>query len=201
MAHPVIEVAVFEAREPESFTAQQAALHDALGAFDGFVSAVPLRGIDEPSVFADLVVWHDLDAALAAAGAVGSRPDLAWFHDALGAIRLFTHVRPFDDPSEVLTASSAAPVVEIVAYRPADPEPQRAAHRLLHERHLPAAQGVVAHTGFVGDDGLVGDLIGWVDAAAHERTGATLMPVPELSPIFDPANDVVVFGLFGRSGA
>jgi hypothetical protein len=200
MSHPVIEVAVFEAREPDHFTARQAALHDALGAFEGFVSAAPLRSIDEPSVFADLVVWQDLDAALVAADAVGSRPDLAWFRDALGAIRLFIHVRPFDDPSEIVSACSGAPVVEIAAYRPADADGHPIAHRLLHERHL-SVEGVVAHTGLIGDDGIVGDLIAWAGTDAHDRLRATLMAVPELSGIFDPVNESLFIGTFVRSGS
>jgi hypothetical protein len=193
----VIELAVYEVHDPDRYRTRQADLHAALAEFDGFVTSIGLAGRGDSSLFADVVVWRDLPAAQAAADSLPQRPELAWFHDLLGEIRLFTHVRPTDDsihPHSLVDALAAAPLVEIAAVRPANPSGLENAHRLLHGRYLDVVEGAVGHAGLVGD-GLAVDLIGWRDAAAHEQAGATLMTVPELAPMFDPANELVVFEL------
>ena len=74
-----LEIAVYEAKDPEGFVERQGRLHEQVGTvFDGYVTSLGLRSTVEDGVFADLVLWADETAAVAAAEALPMTEELAW---------------------------------------------------------------------------------------------------------------------------
>ena len=196
------EIAVYEAKDPEGFAIDQLRLHEMLGSFLAFVRSVSLRSASEVAVFADVVVWESLEAAKAAAEELQSRPDMAWFGEALGPIKCFDHFEADMDPVEQFERLESAPVLELVVIRPGDADAFQAAQAVLHDQRLEARDGVVGHVRLpVNANGLAGDFIGWRDHAAMEQTGAAMMDDPALAPVFSDTNEPVVFVTFERTVA
>ncbi len=193
-----LEIAVYEAKDPEGFVDRQAELHQQVGrAFDGYVRSVGLRSTVEDGVFADLVLWADEPAAVAAAEALPATEELAWLHGELGEVRFFGHLPAPGGAAAALAGVAGAPVVELVVVRPTAIEDFVTAHRALHDEHLDAADAVIGHLRLgPSGDGLVGDVNGWRDGAAMEATAPAMAAKPELAPVFDERNEVVVFHSF-----
>ncbi len=196
------EVAVYTVTDEQVLAERHHEVHDRLRGYDGFVSSLALRRVDALGVFADVVLWRDLAAAKAAAAAIGNDPELAWFGRGIEELSLFTHFTAATDIDGVVERLRAAPLVELAAYRPPAPGEHARLHRLLHRTKLRDRDGVlgaVALTG--GEDGLVGDLIGWASRDAWEATGAAMAADPDLAGFFDPAEHTAVFALFTHSVA
>lgn len=189
-----LEIAVFEAKDPDGFAARQARLHAQLReVFDGYLGSIGLRSATEPGVFADLVLWESADAALAAVAALPEREEFSWFHEELRAVRYFGHAEPSAD-LDVLALLASAPVVELVLVRPADPAAFDAAHVVLHDRYLERVDEVLAHVRLRANaDGVAGDVNGWTSADAMQAVAPATMEQPELAPVFDPSNEVIMF--------
>lgn len=189
-----LEVAIYEAKDPDRFVGRQAQLHARLGHdFDGYCGSIGLRALSDPNVFADLVLWESMPAAVAAADAIQEMEAFSWMAEELGPIRYFGHFDAAIGP-EALSAAAAAPLVEIVLVRPAAPEPFAEAHRLLHDTHLSAADSVVSNLRLARNgDGVAGDVNGWTGQEAMDEMGPRMMSRPELAPVFDEANEMVVF--------
>ncbi len=196
-----LEIAVYEAKDPEGFIDGQARLHEQVGAvFDGYVTSLGLRSTVEDGVFADLVLWADETAAVAAAESLPATEELAWLHGELGEVRFFGHLPAPEAAAETLAALGAAPVVELVVVRPIEVDAFVDAHRILHDRHLEAAEPVVAHLRLAPNgDGLVGDVNGWRNGAAMEAMAPAMAARPELAPVFDERNEMVVFHSFSTN--
>lgn len=98
-----IELAVYEAKDPERFGARQIDLHRSIAELmPGYVTSVALRSATEANVFVDLVVWEDHAAATAASEKLPHTPELAWLHDELATIRFFGHLDPTDGTADVV---------------------------------------------------------------------------------------------------
>ena len=195
-----LEIAVFEAVDPEGFAGKQAKLHAQLrDLFEGFVGSIGLRSQTEPRVFADLVLWKSTAAAEAATAAIGEMEELSWFHHELGAIRFFDHLQPSAGMA-VLGEVASAPVVEVVLVKPTDPEAFESAHATLHDDHLDAADTVVAHVRLLANaNGVAGDINGWTSGEAMAAMGAAMMERPELAPVFDERNEMILFMPFTKN--
>lgn len=193
-----LEIAVYEAKDPGGFVDRQARLHEQVEtSFEGYVRSVGLRSSIEPGVFADLVLWADEPAALAAAQALPATEELAWLHSELGEVRFFGHLPASDGAAKTLATVGPAPVIELVVVRPAAIDEFVDAHRILHDHHLDGADPVVAHLRLgPSSDGLVGDVNGWRDGAAMEAMAPAMAGRPELAPVFDERNEMVVFHSF-----
>lgn len=189
-----LEIAVFEAVDPDGFAAKQGDLHRALASlFDGYVASLGLRGVTDPTVFADVVLWESETAAQTAAAALGETEELAWFASEIAEIRFFDHLAPARDARAALSSIGAAPVVEIVLMKPAVAEGFAAAHQALHAELL-AADVVVEELRLeMNGNGVVGDLNGWTAGDAMERMGPTMMARSDFQPVFDPENEMLLF--------
>ena len=195
-----LEIAVFEARDPEAFVDRQVELHEQVGkVFDGYVTSLGLRSVSTPELFADLVLWDDEAAATAAAEAMPTTPELAWLHDELAAVRWFGHLDAAVDASDLLATIGGALVVELVLVRPVETDAFALAHRRLHAA-LEEVDGVSAHLRLLRNgDGVVGDVNGWRDEAAMAETGPAMAARSELAPVFDERNEMVLFEAFSAN--
>ncbi|WP_018253899.1 hypothetical protein [Salinispora mooreana] len=199
MGQQVFEVAVYTVTDARQMLERHGQVHRRLAGYPGYVTSVGLRQVDDPQVFADVVLWQDLASAQAASTAVRSDETLAWFLSSLGEPRLFGHFTMAADPVEPVRQIQAAPVVEIASYQPADDAAHARAHQLLHSVTLPGRHGVHGHVALTGEDGLVGDLIGWESPQVFESTAQALMTDPQLAAFFTPAQRTLVFALFTRT--
>lgn len=189
-----IEIAVFEASDPERFVVKQHDLHRSLGSlFGGYVASIGLRSATEPNVFSDVVLWESDDAAQAAAAAIGEVEELAWFHPEIASVRFFDHLAPVQDARASLATIGAAPVAEIVLLKPANVDGFAAAHEALHAE-LAIAEVVVAELRLdMNENGVVGDLNAWTTPDAMHEMGSQMMARSEFGPVFDPDNEMVLF--------
>lgn len=189
-----LEIAVFEASDPEGFVAKHGDLHRALpNLFDGVVTSLGLRSATEPNVFADVVLWASADQAKAAAAALPETEELAWFQAELASIRFFDRFAPSREASEVLARVAGAPVAELVFLKPAKVDGFAAAHEALHVE-LANADVVVEELRLeMNHNGIVGDVNAWTTPDAMEEMGAKMMAKPEVAPMFDPNNEMLVF--------
>lgn len=189
-----LEIAVFEAADPNGFAAKQGDLHRALASlFDGYVGSLGLRSATDPSVFADVVLWESETAAQTAAAALGAMDELAWFASEIAGIRFFDHLVPARDAQAALASIGSAPVVEIVLMKPAVADRFTAAHQALHAE-LAATDVVVDELRLeMNGNGVAGDLNGWTAGDAMQQLGSTMMARSELQPLFDPENEMMLF--------
>lgn len=196
-ATTVVELAVYEVLDADAFAPRQAELHTDLRRRGGMVASLARRGVQEPGLFADVVLWRDLAAAEAASEAVERDPQLSWFRDLLGEIRFFGHFTPVGPVA--LDRLAAAPLLEVAISRPARPAAHAAAHRALH-RELATVPEVHSSVPLTRDDGAVtADLIGWPDVATWTNTGEAMMSEPGLRDFFDPGTEQLVLALFAET--
>lgn len=199
---PVLEIAVYTTTDPDALVERHHRLHDQLATtFPGHLASLGLRSTTEPDLFADVVLWSDHDAATAAAAALPATESLAWFPPLIDEVRFFDHLAPAGSTANPAPAGAIAtlnrladaPLVELITLRPAGPAAFAEANARLHE-HLGAADTVVADLRLGPNDSkLVGDLIGWTGPEAMEETASAMMARPELAPVFDETNEMLVF--------
>ena len=189
-----LEIAVFEAADPDGFAHKQAKLHRTLASsFDGYIGSLGLRSLSEPMVYVDAVLWESTEKATVAADAAQASKEFAWFRDELAAIRFFDHLTPAREATASLAAVGAAAVVEVALVKPSGLEGFAAAHSELH-RALRAADVVVEELRLeVNKNGVGGDLNGWTHPTAMEEFAPKMMARPDLAPMFDPENEVLLF--------
>ena len=189
-----LEIAVFEASDPDGFVAKQTDVHRLLGSlFDGYVTSLGFRSVAEPNVFADVVLWESADAAKAAAAALPDTPELAWFPPEIADLRFFEHLAPAREASDALTNIGGAPVAEIVLLKPAMLDGFVEAHEALHVE-LANADVVVEELRLeINDNGVVGDLNAWTTADAMQEMAPQMMAKAELAPMFNPENEMMLF--------
>ncbi len=89
-----LEVAVYNvhAAQADAFPALQAAVHALVRTFPGFRAAERLRGLDDPTLFADYVLWESHAAARHAAALLPTLPEAAAFMGAIATMRTFGHL-------------------------------------------------------------------------------------------------------------
>ena len=193
--NPCLEVAVYQALDPEGFDRLQADAHRALARYAGFVRGLALRGHEDAGLRADLIVWDGVAAAQAAADAMLKDPGFASFRAAIGEIRHFAHYRRIVE--DALEKLEAGPFVEVAAYRgKADAEMDRLQHAV--HAALPKVEGMVfaAAGARNGEPGHV-DLIAWRDATAMKAAPPQIVArQPDVTPFFDSIDETFVFDLF-----
>jgi len=195
-AQPCLEVAVYDVSNPESFDPLQRDAHRKLATFPGYLTNLPLQGLDDATSRCDLVLWESLDAAKAAAEAIQQDECFIGFMSNIAEVRHFAHYGPI--ASESLTELSSAPVIEVAAYE-ANPEVpmialQASIHRALREVDgafpAAAARQPKRATAML-------DLIGWADQATHAAAPPLLQSRhPELAEFFKGVGEMAVFELF-----
>lgn len=198
---PSLEVAVYRVSHPASFDALQLETMAQLDAFAGFGQALALRGVEDASLRADVVLWTSLTHAHAAAEALQADPRFERFRAALGEIQHFAH---YAGPTvERLQALSRGPVVELAAYQGKSGMPMDRLQAAIHAA-LPHVDGVVAHYPTRREDGEVGhlDVIAWRDATAMKAAPPQVLDKdPTVAPFFDAMEVTHVFELFEVVGA
>jgi hypothetical protein len=214
---PVLELAVFTVREPDSFPAIQRQTHEAVATLSGHRAGLRLRGLRAPTssgglgsppalrappnLFADLVVWDSLEAATRASNQVREDPRFAPLMTSLAELKLYAHYRLVGDPSALLAELRGAPVVEVAAYAVRDVAAQLEVHGRVHE----ALRALAGHRGGaparqVEDPSQFADLIGWEHREAHQRAGAALQARADLGAFFSGLAEMKVFELFSVLG-
>ncbi len=108
---PSLEVAVYNvhAAQADAFTALQAAVHAVLSTLPGCLAADRLRGIDDPTLFADAVLWETHAAALHAADLLPTVPEAAPFLGAIATMRTFGHLPAAPSPGPAGAPAPATP--------------------------------------------------------------------------------------------
>jgi hypothetical protein len=89
-----LELAIYsvQADAAAAFPAQQAAMHAVLHTVPGFVSAQRLRGLDDPTLFADCIQWASQADAEAAAAQLPTLAGGAEFMAAIAVMHTFAHL-------------------------------------------------------------------------------------------------------------
>ena len=180
----VLEVMVYDVRDPEGFVPLAARVHRTASAYFGFEASLALVSLGPSPLFADLVAWTSLDAALVASHRLDYEPAFTAYQRALGEVRLFARYALVGSPRRLFEALRDAPVVEISAYGVRSRDFTAELHGRLHER-LRTAPGfrVSAPLHSLGDATLRADLVGWRSVEAAAGLGAALGVDPELRPI------------------
>ncbi|MCA3010992.1 MAG: hypothetical protein INH41_01190 [Myxococcaceae bacterium] len=197
---PVLELAVFTVRAPDSFPAIQHRTHDALATLAGHRTSLRLRGMTD-GLFADLVAWDSLEAAQQASNTVREDPRFAALMTSITEIKLYAHYQLGVDTAALLAELRRAPVVEVAAYAVRDVAVQLDVHGRVHD----ALRALAGHRGGapahqVEDPGQFADLIGWENPEAHQRAGADLQERGDLAGFFSGIGDMKVFELFSVLG-
>jgi hypothetical protein len=197
---PVLELAVFTVRAPDSFPAIQHRTHDALATLSGHRASVRLSGMAD-GLFADLVAWDSLEAAQQASNTVREDPRFAALMTSIAEIKLYAHYHLGVDTAALLAELRRAPVVEVAAYAVRDV----AVHLDVHARVHGALRALAGHRGGapahqVEDAGQFADLIGWENPEAHQRAGADLQERGDLAGFFSGIGEMKVFELFSVLG-
>jgi hypothetical protein len=197
---PVLEVAVFTVRAPESFPAIQRQTHDLFAALDGHRTGLRLRGMTD-GLFADLVAWDSLEAARQASNTAREDPRFAALMASIAELKLYAHYQPGVDTAALLASLRRAPVVEVAAYAVRDV----AVHLDVHARVHGALRALAGHRGGapahqLEDQAQFADLIGWESAEAHQRAGAALQERGDLAAFFSGIGEMKVFELFSVLG-
>ncbi|MEN9578413.1 MAG: hypothetical protein RJA70_1422 [Pseudomonadota bacterium] len=197
---PVLELAVFTVRAPDSFPEIQHQIHDGLATLPGHRAGLRLRGMSA-GLFADLVAWDSLKAAQQAADTVREDPRFAALMSRIAELKLYAHYRLGVDIAALLVELRRAPLVEIAAYAVRDVAVHFDVHARVHDvlRALGGHRGgAPAHQ--VEDRAQFADLIGWEDSEAHQRAGAALEEHGELAAFFSGIGEIKLFELFSVLG-
>lgn len=197
---PVLEVAVFAVRSPDSFAEIQQRAHTALATLRGHCTGLRLRGGASGS-FADVVAWESLEAAQSASVLVRDDPRFAPLMASIVELKLYAHYRVGADVVRLVDALRRAPLVEVAAYAVHDVAVHLAVHGQVHEA-VRAEPGFRAGAGArqVEAPDAFADLVGWESAEAHHRAGAALQAQGALSAFFSGIGEMKVFELFSVLG-
>jgi hypothetical protein len=198
--HPVLEVALYTVRSPDTFSPLQHQAHHALATLPGHRAGLRLQA-QSHGLFADLVAWESFEAAQRASQAVREDPRFANFLAAIEELRLYAHYRLRTDPAALLNALREAPVVELAAYTVRDVAVQHEIHTRVHDalRTLGGYRfGAAAHQ--LENTSQFADVIGWASPEAHTSAGAVLQQRSELAAFFSGISEMKVFELFSVLG-
>jgi hypothetical protein len=195
---PVLEIAVYQVRDPGAFGALQAGAHRWAAQQPGFVRSLRLQSAAEPTLFADVIEWRSLAEAKAAAQAMEQNAALAPFVGAIAQMKCYGHAPLTSAASpDLLDALARAPLVEIAVYAVKDSTRQDRMHARVHEK-LGAARGISGHAPLklVDADADYVDLIGWRAKEDHLAVGESMQKDPEVAPFFTNMGEMKVFDLF-----
>ncbi len=190
------EVAVYTVAEPTTFDARQKQAHGRLSEFAGFVHGVALRGLEDPGLRADLILWGSLEAAQEASQAIEKDGRFGPFMAAIAKINHFDHYRLVGEPRPELL--EGVPLVEVAVYGTHASVPMLELQAGVHKA-LEGVEGASPWTRGAGvkDAGVLLDVIGWSDAAVHRAAPGVLQQrYPELAPFFTGVESMHVFELF-----
>lgn len=198
----VLELVVFRVTDAGTAEPLRVAAHERIATYPGFVRALRLCAVEDPLLFADVVLWRSLADAKAAMGRAESDPAVLPFFGALGPIVSMGHyaLTPAASPN-LLATLARAPVVEIAAYTVKDAGLQDAAQPALHEalRGMPVVIGNAPLKPLEGEHYI--DLIGWQSAAAWQATGEQMQGDPQAAAFFSNVGEMKVFALFAVAGS
>jgi len=74
MPEPCLELVVFKVKDTARARIARRAAHEVVKHYEGFLSWSALEASVEPNLFADIVLWRDLDCAKAAAARIAKDP-------------------------------------------------------------------------------------------------------------------------------
>jgi hypothetical protein len=193
---PILEVAVFTVRAPDSFAEIQRRTHQALATLRGHRTGLRLRG-RAGGLFADFIAWDSLDAAQDASAKIREDPRFSALMAGIEQLRLHAHYQLIADIAALLEDLRRAPIVEVAAYVVHDAAVHLGVHEKVHEGlRTQAGYRAGAAARQVEDPGQFADLIGWENAESHRRAGATLQERSELAVFFSGIGEMKVFELF-----
>lgn len=198
----MLEIVVFRVKDAASAEPLRAGAHARMAGYPGFVRALRLVSVDDPTLFADVVQWNSLADARAAMSRAEEDPVVVPFFGALGPIVSFGHYPlTVAAAGELLAQLAKAPVIEIAAYTVKDDAQQAIAQPRLHKAlrgmsvvignaPLKAAEG----SGYI-------DLIGWQGNEAHAAVAAQMEQDPQGAAFMANVGEMKVFGLFTVAGS
>lgn len=91
MAGQCFEVVVYKVGEAAAADSEREMARQRIATFPGFVSWMPLSGIEDASERVDLVAWSSLEAAMAAGERVGTAPEFAAFRSTIRSVTAMGH--------------------------------------------------------------------------------------------------------------
>lgn len=74
MTEPCLELVVFKVKDADKARIARRAAQDTVSTYDGFLSWTAYEACEDKGLFADVVLWRDLNAAKAAADKVMKDP-------------------------------------------------------------------------------------------------------------------------------
>ncbi len=86
---PLVEVAAYAVRDVAVHLEVHGRVHDALPTLAGHRGGAAARQVEDPSQFADLIGWQDVEAHKRAVAALQARADLAAFFPGIGELKVF----------------------------------------------------------------------------------------------------------------
>jgi hypothetical protein len=88
-AAPVIEIAAYGVRDIAAQQEVHPLLHEALRGMSGHKGGAPAQQLEDPSQFADVICWGDLEAQALASDAMMARAELAPFLAGMEEMKLY----------------------------------------------------------------------------------------------------------------
>ncbi len=67
-------------------------VHDYVSTFQGYISSIGLKGVDETNTFIDIALWDSLENALAAAETFEKSPQCGPFMEKISDVKIMTHL-------------------------------------------------------------------------------------------------------------
>ncbi|MBN3160367.1 hypothetical protein [Pectobacterium brasiliense] len=91
MATPCYEIVTYTVKTQQEADSARVSAQRLLKHFPGFIDWIAFSGIDSSAERVDLVVWHSLEAALAAGKAVESQPEFSCFRASVSGLHSMGH--------------------------------------------------------------------------------------------------------------
>ncbi|MEP1934810.1 MAG: hypothetical protein ABJJ37_26355 [Roseibium sp.] len=91
MSAPCLELVVFKVKNANNARIARRAAQDTVKRYDGFISWTAYEACEETGLFADLILWCDLDTAKIAAKKVMKDPAFAAVMDEIDGLVTLSH--------------------------------------------------------------------------------------------------------------
>lgn len=192
---PCLEVAVYAVSSPKASIVLQRQAHSNLATLFGYMDSLALRGLEQPTLVADLVLWDSKQTAKAAAEDIQKDDRFTQFLSNIESIQHFAHYSGAS--SQALNALAESPVIELSTYELSAGSAVALWHQFHQALHnIEDASSPVVGTRVDQPRSLL-DLVGWSSEFALNMASTQLLEqFPELQTFFSEIGQREVFELF-----
>ncbi len=202
----IIELAAYNVKNGETYGAIQEGLHRLVSNWQGYVGSMWLRSNSEPTKFADIAVWVNLEDAQSAAAKFDHSDDpiavAAKQH--IGDLTLFGHFAVTSNNNVLTTFAEDGNLVEIAAGFPKDVATYETAQKMVHDVLKSEYRGVKAGDILKGDVDEKGtclvDLISWETAEDMQNAFETVSTDKRFEAFFAASGEPILCELYTVAG-